>query len=396
MNPIQKPLQNIDVDSYSDREYQCDICFKFYATLTNLKKHEKLHYIKEEFLPEKTKIEEIHQCDICFRIYPLISGLKNHKKIHLFENFGKIGKVSPGESSPKRSSPGESLLRESSPKRYSCEVCFRSYSLKRNLKRHQKIHNSKEEKINPQKEPIQPVKLISEKYEGIYKGVIQIPIFKSQPLQISEDEPTLYGFYCSNCSYSGKNSDDIERHVKIHNSKNSSTSSELESKQTFYGEKPYICKYCIFSAKSAYILKLHTRIHTGEKPYKCEYCDFTCARADSLKNHILSHTRIRKCKYCEYTTINKDDFKIHIRTHVKEKPYRCPYCVNCYTTFTKLKKHQVMCQNKSSEDGNVIHFNNIVGYDNIIEVNNDTNSEVSINHITIPDYLFQNDILFFD
>jgi len=83
------------------------------------------------------------------------------------------------------------------------------------------------------------------------------------------------------------------------------------------------------------------RQHTGEKPYKCKFCE----NAFTTKGHLVEHERVHTgerpyvCGECGKAFKRSTTHRIHMRIHTKERPFQCPYCGKSFTESGNLKIH---------------------------------------------------------
>ena len=88
----------------------------------------------------------------------------------------------------------------------------------------------------------------------------------------------------------------------------------------------YECGFCQRKFYTSHRLTEHTRSHTGEKPFVCKICNKNFARTLNLKNHMKSHTieRPYKCEICYKR------FKIKMRLHDHVNTQLVPSHISVY------------------------------------------------------------------
>jgi len=136
-------------------------------------------------------------------------------------------------------------------KPYGCSLCTKSFSSKKELKRHTRAHTG--EKPHTCKQ--------------CSKSFSQAVNLQTHMRVHTGEKP----YSCSHCVKTFTQSSGLRRHIRTHS-----------------GEKPYSCSQCSKSFTQSSGLQLHLRVHSGEKPYSCENCTKSFAGSDKLKYHVKS------------------------------------------------------------------------------------------------------------
>ncbi|XP_072380081.1 uncharacterized protein [Diabrotica undecimpunctata] len=206
-----------------------------------IKTSPELAFNKEQYLGQFT---EEFLCEICYKQFSLMKDLQKHVKVH--------------------------------NKPYSCHICFKMFSRKGSLRIHMRTHDGK------------------------------------KPYQ------------CEICLKTFSQSWEVENHMPTHT-----------------GKKPYQCEICFKSFSRPNNLRNHRKLHTGEKPYQCRTCFKSFIRLDDLKKHIRIHTGEKpyNCEICFKSFTQSNNLNNHMGVHTGEKPYLCEICSKSFTTKTLLKSH---------------------------------------------------------
>ncbi|UYV64439.1 hypothetical protein LAZ67_3000717 [Cordylochernes scorpioides] len=101
------------------------------------------------------------------------------------------------------------------------------------------------------------------------------------------------------------------------------------------------CKHCDFKTKWLKSLKSHEEIHAKWKNFKCSRCDFVTTGKSNLKLHEYDHDNKKylTCMFCDYTTLKSSHLETHTRTHTGERPFECEFCFFRTTTKQRLETH---------------------------------------------------------
>ena len=64
-------------------------------------------------------------------------------------------------------------------------------------------------------------------------------------------------------------------------------------------------------------------VHSDVKPYFCKHCSYSGKSAENLRKHVSTHTGITsfataiRCVLCDYSTGERAKLKRHMQVHVK-------------------------------------------------------------------------------
>lgn len=219
---------------FTNPKLNCQACGELFTNEDKYTKHMPLSHtnnnknVIEEIKPKKKRrkpgqaitIADL-TCNICQKVCRTLNSLCDHKRVH--------------HSSESR-------------RRYTCEMCGKSFLSKGTLKTHIMTHN----KITP------------------YQCRLCDKAFKF-PNLLRRHVDTHSGvkrFKCDQCGRAFRLQAQVKNHQIVHTD-----------------AMPYVCQYCPKSFKFKSILDIHERQHTGAKPYTCNECGMEFTNWSNYNKH---------------------------------------------------------------------------------------------------------------
>lgn len=292
--------------------FKCEYCDKKFSNNFNLKRHLFIHTLQTPY-----------KCDLCDAKFSRRDKLKAHIMIHTCEkpftcdacglNYRTKEKLNFHQQ--RSCNNDDSSDSEKYKRKYSCDVCFKTFTLVSSLNTHMQLHTDDRVICNLCGKPYATEKKLKEH---------QLKVHYKKPNQGKE-------FLCNICAKQYSTKIVLQRHILSH----------------FGLGKIYKCKVCDKSFSQSGSLALHTKIHTGEKPYVCHICSRAFNKPSNLQRHIRVHENIRpfSCTICGKQFSVKSSLVIHLRIHTGEKPYVCDVCGKKFVDRGSLTKHSKIHNN---------------------------------------------------
>lgn len=279
---------------------------------------------------------EAYNCNICGNEFKKEGNLKRHMRVHL----------------SKQSLSGGS----------DCQVCKLTFQNNKDLTYHTQVVHSQDLALkccecgcfrpvteNSQSKPF--------KCEGCAGNIINqllpqhqqqvlypqqvppVPVHNPIPLHSQSSSTTIRNNAYNIERITDGTSNVNDAHLKLKLTKVSPTKaySSVEHRPA----KPYKCVDCHKGFSHSSTLAMHKKLHSGDYKYMCEYCDKTFMLNEYYTRHIRVHTKEKpyKCDVCGKCFSQSNTLTQHRRTHTGEKPYKCDLCGRHFSVRDYLNKH---------------------------------------------------------
>ncbi|XP_075067531.1 uncharacterized protein LOC142157921 isoform X2 [Mixophyes fleayi] len=309
--------------------YQCSLCEKSFRKPGHLKKHERTHNIteykcrkcKESFLNRKEfvmhkqthlKVKKDWHCkcgEILQTQMELARHRKVHRKLHECSLCQETFSSKPDLVTHQREHSGEQL--------YKCKKCLKVYSRLTSLLKHLSVHSVKKQSVNnlhgwqPPINPSVPDEpgtdrncppAQAEKMPELPQGGMSVSAQYKTVLLKAEEPP--------NCNPSN---------LLL----KTNTLKEPEGELVNWKQHPSELK--------------PTEV---EKLFRCKNCRNCFRHHKSLVRHRQSHHTLFVCHECGQMFPKLLTLFIHRFQHQRTRPYKCKYCVKCFSFKSLLNLHQ--------------------------------------------------------
>jgi len=266
----QQPEQH--VHDITDEGYKCTDCGRLFEKLASLASHKKVHAPPE------------FRCETCGKVFPKRYYLVTHERKHsnerpfACEHCGLCFKQ-PGQVQR------HMLRRHSGGARpHMCETCGRTFTVKSDLKDHERIHTGERAHMCDQ---------CGRRFRT--RGI----------LRVHERQHT--GVMPFSCAFCGR------RFAQLSN--------KLKHEIIHTGAFPLRCDQCGRGFTDTSALRRHELYHSGLRPHACGICGRAFALKNSLKSHVLIHDKVRQhvCPICQKGFVLRNGLVRHLKIHVRNR-----------------------------------------------------------------------------
>ena len=372
------------------REYNCQICFKSFSTVSNRNSHVQSHnaddsvkcsicnqgfksilYLKKHQKAIHTKVE--NTCHLCDRKFDTQQKFDYHLKTHDSVKRYKCDHPGCDKSFMQYHHRENHKTTHTGVSKYLCFKCGKEFRQECNLKAHLKIHDNDNkksfkctfhdcEKSFKLNSSLRCHKKIHEKDKNTSqcpecgKKFSQRSSFRTH-FQTHFRDPENRPFKCNQpgCERSFYQ----ERSIKYHKSTAHGIGEPIVKKEL---PSSYVCDFCQKSFKLQSLLKQHILIHIEveqqNRKHKCDKCEASFKRPEHLKLHINSvHLKYKpyQCEHsgCEKSFAQIGDRNVHMKIHLDEKPHVCSICQKAFRLAKGLRAHMKIHSSKNHENKSI-------------------------------------------
>uniref|UniRef100_A0A2K5CPD6 PR domain zinc finger protein 15 n=1 Tax=Aotus nancymaae TaxID=37293 RepID=A0A2K5CPD6_AOTNA len=341
-------------DLPDDKTFQCEMCFRFFSTNSNLSKHKKKHGDKK------------FACEVCSKMFYRKDVMLDHQRRHL-EGVRRVKRED-------LEAGGENLVRyKKEPS--GCPVCGKDIALMDDHQREEfigKIGISSEENDDnsdesadsePHKYSCKRCQLTFGRGKEYLKHIMEVHKEKGYGCSICNRRFALKATYhahmvihrenlpdpnvqkyihpCEICGRIFNSIGNLERHKLIHTGMK--TKHALRHHMKLHkGIKEYECKECHRRFAQKVNMLKHCKRHTGIKDFMCELCGKTFSERNTMETHKLIHTVGKQwtCSVCDKKYVTEYMLQKHVQlTHDKVEAQSCQLCGTKVSTRASMSRH---------------------------------------------------------
>ncbi|XP_037597992.1 PR domain zinc finger protein 15 isoform X5 [Cebus imitator] len=340
-------------DLPDDKTFQCEMCFRFFSTNSNLSKHKKKHGDKK------------FACEVCSKMFYRKDVMLDHQRRHL-EGVRRVKREDLDAG-------GENLVRyKKEPS--GCPVCGKVFSCRSNMNKHLLTHGDKKYtceicgrkffRVDVLRDHIhvhfKDIALMDDHQREEFIGKIGISSEENDDNSDESADSEPHKYSCKRCQLTfGRGKEYLKHIMEVHKEKGygcSICNRRFALKATYHAHmvihrenlpdpnvQKYIhpCEICGRIFNSIGNLERHKLIHTGVKSHACEQCGKSFARKDMLKEHMRVHDNVREylCAECGKGMKTKHALRHHMKLHKGIKEYECKECHRRFAQKVNMLKH---------------------------------------------------------
>jgi len=229
---------------------------------------------------------------------------------------------------------------------HACEYCNKTFSKKKNLNEHVKIHSSE----------VFPCNICGKEFN------VKSNLRKHEKSHLESKD-----FQCVDCGKLYRSERNLKEHVTI---------VHLKSNYIFP------CHLCDKEFNKKSILNGHLKCHLGIKDFQCVDCGKMFRKKPSLQQHVaIAHLgqRAFQCQECGKSFTRITSLKVHKLIHTNENPHKCEFCNQGYKEKRNLMKH-IEKQHPNEVTSNTEQVNNCASENSNSEPSAEDDDKMNLMH----------------
>ncbi|XP_076060894.1 uncharacterized protein LOC143036875 [Oratosquilla oratoria] len=310
-----------------EKYYECSDCKIKFGMESNLQKHLKSHYFKEErpcpicerefksigyYNEHVARCKSGWKCELCNLICETREYYRKHQRAeHGGENVVRYQCNACEKSFLEKHRYDDHMITHSSEKAFACPICEKQFKRMRPLNVHLlRAHSDQSQKH------------ICSYCKNVFNSVAELERHKS----IHKRECP-----CQACGHVYSTKAALQNHLAVHHNNGSTP---------LYG-----CPVCDLRFAKEYNLKAHIAVHNVESLYDCPYDE--CSKSFKSESLLKTHLQRRhgqgvslSCSSCDKSFFSEYELRRHEATH-NNGSFECPDCPKVFRHEMQLQKHML-------------------------------------------------------
>lgn len=274
----------------------------------------KMHFLSAHSRTVHNTLPQVH-CEGCNKTLHTTKAVNHHFELHYRNNFKyeceKCGKIYKTEVNYKNHLKKCIDAGNDRERKFTCDLCNKSFKENRHLVVHMNTHLPDEEKFT------NSCSICGKKYSSIFSLRQHVKV-----VHVNQAK-----FKCQHCDKSFSRKANLDSHLNVHSM-----------------EKRFECSHCGLMLKTKANLRVHQKLHSDDIVV-CKFCDKRFKTSNQLINHMVIHSDVKKyeCRICENVSYKRSkELKSHmLSVHLNIKKYHCLWCDRAFVNNSNFRKHKL-------------------------------------------------------